>query len=359
MTDKYTNRIEDQAGIDNITKFDSFYRNKYLDPFIAGYAFIFVTRPSLFIYPVQQANPQAFENLAYDNMVREPKFTQFLRKDKFNTSDSLIADQLSYLRSSTVGNFLPLFTNRNRSFSALDVVMNQHEGYDTKQGYRLVLPTFKSESEGSGSISLAMTETSNLDIIKTLTLWVNYISNITDGTFHANPQMIKRGVIDYMSSIYYMVLEPDGRTLKYWAKYTGCWPTTIPYAALSYSRGDQSIVELESTFLYMSKEDMNPMILEDFNRVSLNSFIDLTANENKDYSILNSDFLTKSLLKNNSNYNKDFREPLVFLNEANGVKKFELTFGVNTYVDNFELNKFNENYFQNPKDLFKSNLDEE
>lgn len=364
MNDKYTNRIEDQAGIENLVKFDSFYRNKYLDPFIAGYAFVFVTKPSLFIYPIEQANPQKYENLAYENMVRDPKFTQFTKKDKFNNLDTLIAEQLSYVRDSNnnnIKNFLPLFTNRTKSFSALDVVMNQQEAFDTKQGYRMVLPTFKTESEGSGSASLAMQETSNLDIIKTLTLWVNYISNITDGTFHANPDMVKNGVLDYMSSIYYFVLEPDGKTLKYWAKYTGCWPNTIPYAALSYNRGDQSLVDLEVNFLYMTKEDMNPMILEDFNRVSLDSFIDQNAGSNQDYSILSSDYLTKSLLKTNPNYinNKDSRDPLVFMNEANGTKKFELTFGINSYRDNFESNKFDENYFQNPEDLFNSDLDKD
>jgi hypothetical protein len=364
MNDKYTNRIEDQAGIENLVKFDSFYRNKYLDPFIAGYAFVFVTKPSLFIYPIEQANPQKYENLAYENMVRDPKFTQFTKKDKFNNLDTLIAEQLSYVRdgnNNNIKNFLPLFTNRTKSFSALDVVMNQQEAFDTKQGYRMVLPTFKTESEGSGSASLAMQETSNLDIIKTLTLWVNYISNITDGTFHANPDMVKNGVLDYMSSIYYFVLEPDGKTLKYWAKYTGCWPNTIPYAALSYNRGDQSLVDLEVNFLYMTKEDMNPMILEDFNRVSLDSFIDQNAGSNQDYSILSSDYLTKSLLKTNPNYinNKDSRDPLVFMNEANGTKKFELTFGINSYRDNFESNKFDENYFQNPEDLFNSDLDKD
>ena len=54
-------------------------------------------------------------------------------------------------------------------------------------------------------------------------LWVNYIANITDGTFNANPEMIPRRILDYTSSIYYFVLEPDGKTLKFWSKYTGCW----------------------------------------------------------------------------------------------------------------------------------------
>ena len=81
--------------------------------------------------------------------------------------------------------------------------------------------------------------------------------------------MISQGALDYTSSIYYFVLAPDGRTLKYWCKYTGCWPTSIPYGALKYQKKSAEITELDIQFVYTIKEDMDPRILEDFNRVSL------------------------------------------------------------------------------------------
>jgi hypothetical protein len=383
MADKYTNINKDIAGTENLTKFDTFFRNKYLDPFVSGYSFVFVTRPSLFIYPFKPTDSDPLKKLAYNNMMRNSKFSQFLIVDSMNESDKTIPVQLSYFEAEDKGifssrqsrtNFLPIFTNRNRSFAATDINMETQEAYDTKQGFRLVLPTHTTQSEAASTVALSCYETSNLDITKMLSLWVNYISNVTDGSFNANPEMIKNGVLDYMSSIYYLVLEPDGRTLKYWAKYTGCYPTNIPYGQMSYSRGEQSLVEVEANFTYMSKEDMDPEILEDFNKVSMNFFDNNSVDTNtvipgateSDYvSLRESRYLTKEGLTSIiARSNNDFanRGPLVYYYDgadSNRNNKFELSFGQQEYSNNFEKNQFEEDYFFSQSEFFKSKLDEE
>jgi hypothetical protein len=221
IDDKYVNTNQDVANQESLTKFDSFFVNRYTDGFVTGYSFVFITRPSLFIFPYKPTNTDRLGKLAYDNMIKDQTFSQFIVNEAMNQNDRIIPEQLSFFEgvfsnsSYTRTNFLPLFTNRSRGFSTTDVTMEQQEAFATKQGYRLPLPTYKTASEASGTLSLPMYETPNLDVMKTLSLWVNYISNITDGTFHANPDMVKNGIIDYMSSIYYFVLEPDGKTLKY------------------------------------------------------------------------------------------------------------------------------------------------
>jgi len=348
--------------------------NRYADGFVSGYSFVFVTKPSLFIYPYKPVPGDTLSALAYENMTKDQNFSQFLAEDSLNSNDRIIAEQLSFYEGMLPSNyirqnFLPIFTNKARAFNTSDITIEQQDNFATKQGFRMSLPTFKTASEAASSIAIPMYETPNLDIIKTLSLWVNYISNITDGTFNANPLMIKNGVIDYMSSIYYFVLQPDGRTIKYWAKYTGCWPNTIPYSQMSFRRGESNLVELEANFIYTTKEDMNVAILEDFNRVSLN--VERSTREEIDAEYLSpkkSLYLSRENIKNIPNYSPTFRSPLVFykqgqtepsVNPGALSDKFELTFGIETYENGFTETKFGDEYFVKNKEFFSSKLDEE
>jgi hypothetical protein len=275
IDDKYINTNQNVAGFESVTKFDSFFINRYQDGFVTGYGFVFVTKPSLFIFPYKPSEgSSSLLTLAHENMTMDQFFVQFAAGEAMNQNDRILAEQLSFFEGTLPSpyrrsNFLPLFTNKSRGFTTTDVAMEQQETFQTKQGFRMPLPTFKTQSEAASTISLPMFETPNLDVTKTLGLWVNYISNVTDGTFHANPQLVRAGIVDYMSSIYYFLLEPDGRTLKYWAKYTGCWPNVIPFSQMSFRRGEPNAVELDAQFVYTSKEDMSVAVLEDFNRVSL------------------------------------------------------------------------------------------
>lgn len=270
MASKYVNLNQDNSIIDSLTRFNGFYTNVYRDPFISGNAFVFVTKPLLFLDPIKPAVKEYKRNMAYMNMTRDPVFTQFLKTEQLNDMDDSIIKSLSYIENYTESNFLPIFTNECKSFDIQDVTLEQYDAFETKQGHKQVLPSHKTMSEAANNISISVTEDSNLSFTKMLTLWVNYIANITDGTFDANPDMVLNGCLDYMCSIFYFVLEPDGKTLKYWCKYTGCWPTTIPYSPLNYSKGSNEPVDLSIPFQYMVKEDMNPRILEDFNTIALN-----------------------------------------------------------------------------------------
>jgi hypothetical protein len=378
LNDKYVNRNSDVAGIENLRKFDVFLQNhRYIDPFTTGYAFVFVTKPSLFLNPYKPAPIASdLDKIAYENMTRDQFFAQFLVEEAMNKNDETIIKQLSFKNdlSLEIPNFIPLFTNKLRSLQTMDITLNQTESFETRQGFRMPLPTHRNESISSNSLSLSCIETLNLDFIKITGLWVNYIANVTDGTFHANPVMIKNNVIDYMSSIYYFLLEPDGRTLKYWTKYTGCWPTSIPQSALGFSRGEQSIVEVDVNFAYTSKEDMNPAILEDFNRISLNYFEQdystLNVEEDAYASVKRSRLLSIASLKNNPNFLKETRGPLIFYRDGKAeqssnpdtmIDKFELSFGEDSYKNTFTEGILGKNYYldKQQKDFFSSKLDEE
>jgi len=355
MANKTTdiNRNRDTAGIRNLQRFDGYFSNHYKNVLTGGTAFVFFTKPKLFLYqyPTNNASDE-YAKLAYQNMCSDPYFSLFLNAEAVNDQDRLIIDNLSYLNDLD-SNFIKILTNECKNFDPVDTNIDSVEAYNTKQGYRMPLPTHTTASEAAGQVSFQFTETANLDITKLISLWIKYIELISDGTFRANPDMVNNGILDYESSIYYFLLGPDGHTLKYWAKYTGCHPMNIPYSALRYSKKDGSIVELSSTWSYTIKEDMNPQILEDFNRVSLGKLDYNDEFENKEYISSKESFLLDlEKLKNNFGYiiNADNRDPIVFYNNASADKtalidslnnKFELSFSNRDMEYTFESERFN------------------
>ena len=322
-----TKNINDVAGYDNLTTFDGFYDNRYYDPMVSGYGFIFVTKPSLYI------TPDEIDTIAYRNMTRDTYFKKFTDTNSLNESDRLLPKILSFHNYNNTRTFIPMFTNKLKNLEASDIVMESSDAFDTKQGYRMPLPTSYSASEATSQLSLSVTESSNLDFTKLMSLWVKYISNISDGTFTANAECIRDGIIDYMCSIYYIALAPDGRTIKYWCKYSGCWPTTIPYSAMRYNKGDPQLVDLDIPFIYTYKEDMSVDVLQDFNIVSLGIYdgdLDKSGDIDK--------YLTLEDL--DKDYNEYLhaadRQPLVIKEDrANGEKAYILSFGSNTNTNSF------------------------
>lgn len=325
MGNSFTNKNTDQAILNDLSRFHGFYNNVYRDPFIGGNAFIFVTKPLLFIDYMAPKKTDTKSRLAYMNMTKDPFFAQYLADQNINSLDREIIKMLSYNINYENSVFLPMFTNQCKGFDSNDSSLEQMEVFDTKQGYREVLPTHKTMSEASNTVSITVSEDSNLDFTKLLSIWVNYISNITDGTFDANPDMILNGVLDYMCSIYYFVLAPDGKTIKYWCRYTGCWPTTIPYSNLKYSKGQQETIDLDIPFVYTVKEDMNPKILEEFNMLSLRltgkeiPYSEVSSGLYNSFStspLLNREEILAAFPDTKEIFNSKVRDPLILI--ANG-----------------------------------------
>lgn len=364
--DNYTNKNQDVTGQENLTQFLGFKTDHYYEPFNTGRAFIFMTKPFLFLNPLKpgSSNLLSYDYLAYQNMCKDPYFSLFLITESSSVNDNLIIKSLSYKEfpNDIKSLFLPAITNKAKGFDPADTVLETFQAFDTKQQLSMNLPTFTTTSEASGNFTISVSESNNLDFIKMISLWVKYINNVSDGTFNANPEMIKNGVVDYMSSLYYFVLDSDGRTLKYWAKYTGCYPTAIPYGSLRSQKGEVSSTELDIPFVYTIKEDMNPAILEDFNRISLRitdfSFENNRTDENSiysfsegldHYSYTGSQILSKKKLSEayHNLLNSDDRDPIVFYNDVTSQsilvdsknKKFELSFNNKTLTDSFFVNK--------------------
>jgi hypothetical protein len=353
---------KNNPGLRNLRYFEGFYQPHYKDKFVNGNAFIFMTKPKLFLNPYKpNDNADASEFLSYDNMCKDPFFTLFLNGETFNDMDKEILLNLSYKANDPdytdrKSNFIKLITNEAKNFDPIDVNLDTlSDAFTTKQGYTMPLPTNSTTSRGSATLALQFDETLNLDITKLFTLWVKYIENVVDGTFRANPDSIALGELDYMCSIYYFVLGPDGKTLKYWSRYTGCYPTAIPYGTFNYAKGDRVISNVSVPITYILKEDMNPQILEDFNRVALDQvYFDYTS-DNTDFDsfrespLLSYRKLTQGTLS--SLVTNEARDPLVFFKERSAEligssDAFELSFAPVDIEQPYYTDRFDEYDFE-------------
>jgi hypothetical protein len=321
ILDSYLSRNPDKAGYQQLSEFLGFKQNIFADPALSGnYGFVFVTKPALFIYPIESSSGN--KSVAYTNMIKDRLMAQYTAKNNTNPNDLYIAKSLSYETFNDAPSlFLPIFTNCTRAISTTDTTLDTIESFQTKEGFRIPLPNSTTQSEAAGSISISMNETANLDIFKTIEMWIEYMACISNGTFSANPDMVKNNMLDFTSSIYYFMLAPDGRTIKYWCRYTSAMPTSYPTSVFSYQRGQADFIQPDIPFSYTLKEEKDPQLLEDFNLVSLrkvtptfteSEFATLAATDSSGYfDPISSNYLKKTSVLSMAGSLKN-RDPVVY-----------------------------------------------
>ena len=97
MGNSYTNKNYNRSDYDDLLYFNGFYDNLYREPFTNGFAFVFVTKPLLFINPTKPTATKSYmKHLSYINMTRDQFFLQFLDSEKLNNNDAELVRMLSY-----------------------------------------------------------------------------------------------------------------------------------------------------------------------------------------------------------------------------------------------------------------------
>ena len=260
-------RGDRDSGYDLVKYFNPYrVNNASNDIFVKGIPYIFMTSPML---NLTKENLAADSFLAYmvgstenKNILGNLTFTPY---DFVDTSvDSVLGSNIT-TRSHR---FMRIVTNTALSIDIKDTVARTKEVGETFYGYKQVHPGSLVDSIVGDEISIKYLEQSNLPIIKLHKAWQTYIENIRRGTFLPSKKAISDGFIDYMSSIYYILCDFDGETIKYWAKYTGVTPLNVPYSALGGELNSHEIPDITINYLYCYKEDMTMGVLRDFNRLS-------------------------------------------------------------------------------------------
>jgi hypothetical protein len=217
------------------------------DVHVKGIPYAFITTPKL--------------NLSEANISRD-NFLIHMQKEQPDLFEALTA------KGSKISPFIKLLTNTFRGIDGKDLAARTLDINETFYGYKQTLPISIVDSQVGDTVTLRFEEFKYLPVVKMHKLWVEYTEKVRRGFFSPSEDAVKKRYIDYVSSIYYFVLDMDGETILYWAKYTGAVPISVPYSALVTDGKEHDIPEIGVEYVYSFKEDMDPSILMDFNKVS-------------------------------------------------------------------------------------------
>lgn len=244
--------------------FDKFARFGVIDPFNAMTVtkeYVFITKPDLCL--VQS------DGVAQPILAKVPFF-----KDTISRYPE-VANQLQYsvdaqrpfmnILSNSLTNTLDL-----PSISA-DTIETGANVWGTKISYRGT--SHKSDEEFD--FTLEFEDTKNLDVYTLFKLYDEYEKykwagglNFTEaeGSYDRWKNYIKNKILYDAMSLYKFVVDEDGMRIIYWAKLTGCYPTSVPREAFSdmnNNDGQKISVGWKCHFV----RDMDPMTIYEFNRL--------------------------------------------------------------------------------------------
>lgn len=229
---------------------------------VKGIPYIFFTTPML---NLTKDNCNADSFLSY-MAAMNPELLSLLN---FGTS----TDKL-YATSSP---FIKLLSNTAMNFNAKDSVSKTKEVGETFYGYKLTLPGADIDSIVGDEISIKYRDLPDIPVLKLHKAWFDYHNAVRRGHLVPNRDAILNHYIDYTSSIYYFLCGMDGQTIEYFCKLTGVAPINVPYSTFSSDWQSHELIEYDVQYVYSFKEDMNPDILLDFNKLASGSS-DLTLN---------------------------------------------------------------------------------
>lgn len=254
------------------------YRRQIDNPLITGYNYIFFTCPRLSLLE-SQFNTSSIQDAStyYKNNARQLGLPM---EDNDSIYDSNIITALA--GGGGLYKFIPLLTNMAVKYSSTDEKLDTMDYAETWNKFKIVIGTSNQDSRLAGTFQIEYLEDDELHIMKLHKLWSNYIEKAFLGDIvsiaalkaagNDNAGAFSAGVIDYMSSMYHFSTLPDGKTLTYWCKYTGIFPTNNPFSVFTSDDGTVNIngsVPIE--YQYSFKDEMRIHILEDFNIVSSNA----------------------------------------------------------------------------------------
>jgi hypothetical protein len=164
--------------------------------------------------------------------------------------------------------FIPMITNLCTSLSGgKDIALETYETEGDFSGNRLKYATGADDSFGPGEVTLDCADINGSPLLHMSNIWVNYIHLLCKGLVVPKARYVRYRTLDYTSSIYVFMTDKDGTTITRWAKYTGCFPGSVPLGAIQHNLEPnvEALRNLSLNFHYNRYEAMKPEILSDFN----------------------------------------------------------------------------------------------
>ena len=167
---------------------------------------------------------------------------------------------------SSAHHFNPLLSNTLTSIDISDESIDTLETGETFTGFKTQYAKSNIRSMTAGTINLKFPETYNMAVTHAHQLWCTYESCVYRGSMKPKDQYIWGKELDYACDIYYFLLDVEDMIIRYWCKYTGCFPLNVNKSVFSYDAGSQiNHPELSVTYAYFAREDMSALTLNEFN----------------------------------------------------------------------------------------------
>lgn len=275
-TDLYNNTYEEfQESIEKIKKnvnfsisrldwFTNFNRYGSTEPdyhLTGSKGHVFMTRPALNIFGSSASD--------VSTKIKESADAAFFA-EAINRH-SIIAKSLTPNLSGS-HDFIPIIHNAARSIDIQDTSIDTLEHGETLTKWKIIYAKNAIKSMTSGTFSIDYVDDSQLSISYLHLVWLYYMNGVSRGEFEPNPEFVKNGILDYASSCYYILTDITGENIIFWSKYWGVFPTNYPSSSFSMKSGDMvKVPDITIQYAYSFKKDMDPLILAEFNRNSLNN----------------------------------------------------------------------------------------
>ena len=202
--------------------------------------------------------------------------------------------------------FIPLLSNTCVSTSGgQDISLSTEITEGDLHGNKLQYAKGADESFEPGEITLDFLDINGLAVMHMMNLWVNYIHYLTKDIVKTWEAYIMYRIIDYTCSIYVFETDRDNTTILRWAKYTGCFPKSVPLGNVQHNMETQvdKLKNISVPFAYNRCEINKPATLMDFNFL-MNKFL-LDSDQTNRKRILDTGIAPKKLILPYENYDID------------------------------------------------------
>ena len=232
---------------------DSFIKFNYLDPYNRvgnTFEYVFFTKPDLYV-----------------NGVGTPIFNYALQNGSRAIRD---------LTLSSPGNSLPfsaiLYNHRASNLDLPDLDSQDMETAENMWGQKIYYRKSSSASNDDFDFSLEFTDNKYHDVYDFFKLYDEYeikkfYGGINLGQSPNHKKYILERKLHDQMSVYKFIVGEDGREILYWAKLYGVYPKNVPRSAFSDMPADGNM-KFTVNFKANMIEDMDPMVIEDFRRLS-------------------------------------------------------------------------------------------
>lgn len=252
----------------DIKKYNKFSRYGYIDPYNTEQAtreFLFFTKPDLCLFGEYNVNgARSYDAELNSDLKNIPFFVEANERHK----DAI--RQLQYSVRDSSGNRNPfMYLLSNTVSSRLDlpgISANSKESTSNIMGTSIQYRGHSYASDNGYDFSLSFKDTAKLELYTLTKVYDEYIKLLKTGEVKPMKKYVINRIIPEQFSIYKFIIGDDGETILYYAKLTGCYFTDVPRSDMGDppSDGFKYSISFHAQFV----EDNNPMIIEEFNRIT-------------------------------------------------------------------------------------------